>query len=198
MTAAPYNPDTLALMRKSARFGLLPLAQLLCWTEQRTAEVARKHGIEIGPVASEFVPSPAIAPAVDPMETPAPRRDSVVRLTERQAGIYEFLLRQETWIIGADIAAALGFDAKCLGTGISHLRKKLDRVGVKLVARMARGGGYRLLMPDGGSFPTLTSLREFVLPSPADSDSSAVNPRSTRNSQGQKGTCTLPGSKDKS
>jgi hypothetical protein len=188
MTAAPYNPDTLALMRKSARFGLLPLAQLLCWTEQRTAEVARKHGIEIGPVASEFVPSPTIAPSIDPMEIPrAPLpRDSVVRLTERQAGIYEFLLRQETWIIGADIAAALGFGPQCLGTGISDLRKKLDRVGVKLVARMARGGGYRLLVPAGGGFPTLTSLREFVLPSPVDSDSSAVNPRSTRNSQGQK------------
>jgi biotin operon repressor len=188
MNPAPYNPDTLAVMRKSARFGLLPLCRMIGWTEQRTLRVARDHGIEIGPAASEFMPSPTLAPSVDPMEkppAPAPR-PTIITFGKRQAQIYEVLVRHSpNFISGQALGELLGIPIAHVSSYVHPIGAKLKLAGIALHSRMGRGNsGYRIMPPADGSFPTMTPSREFVLPSPVDDDSSQINPHSPRNSQG--------------
>jgi len=73
--SAPYTPATLALMRQRAPQGLNAVAQLLGWPVDRTASIARKHGIEMcktsgaaveqpKPEAPPIVAAPPLAPVL--------------------------------------------------------------------------------------------------------------------------------------
>jgi biotin operon repressor len=196
MTVAPYNPDTLALMRVNAHRGLTAVAAMLGWDHQRTSNVARKHQIELVITASPSVvvvfPSPSIAPDCIIPPPPSPPRPIIVTLPtiitfgKRQASLYEVLVAQSPkFTTGQELGEMVGIPWAHVSSHIHPLAAKLKLAGIVLQSKMGRGNsGYRIMPPADGIFPTLTASREFVLPSPAKGDSSAVNPRLPRNSQG--------------
>ena len=80
----------------------------------------------------------------------------VVRLTEKEAGLLEYLARSDTPIAREELLAMIwGYDGRIdthtLETHIYRLRRKLDPVGETGALIVAEGGAYRLARESAGA-----------------------------------------------
>lgn len=178
MTGAPalFTRDTLILMRREAYRGIQGVAQLLNWSNERTARVGKAHGVEFG-----LMPGLAavIIAAVDPPTPPPPaarsRRSGPLRaLTreERAAIIFsptghvvrfsgaEVKLSEAQWLVlralhrdsdhvrAADICIRTGTAQNSIGAHIAILRDRLRPLGLHISNGVGQGGGYSLVIFD--------------------------------------------------
>lgn len=170
--AAPYNPETLALMRREAARGAFTVALMLGWSADRVISIARKHGIEIVGIANPFAAPQAVSPPLAPESTPTlPTRFDAsydaetgvvvtprgkARLSERQSQLFGCLWVSRQKLSGSVIAATIGVTVYNVSAISATLNGKLLRIGLKIETargKRAGGGGYWLASENGVSLP---------------------------------------------
>lgn len=161
MTArAPYNRDTLALIRQGAS------ASSLGWEQSFYTSICRRHGIEPA-VAAVTTAVPAAEPTPIQQEiaraAPPPVDDAVCRimvelgevsrgaatieLTGQQINVLCVLARAapHEFVARTTIARKVEISSDGVANYIALLRAHLRRLGLLLDSRMGRGGGWRIV-----------------------------------------------------
>jgi len=170
MTAI-YCPATLDLMRKHAHRGLNAVAEMLGWPVERTASVARRHGIELLPMTeAPVVASPSIAPGTPPPAKamgpkPAPAADvplrqwakwsqitgtvtspfGTVKLRKSQARVFDALWRAKEPMVGSDLAQVSSISPANVSAFTRPLSADLRPIGIAIQGIKGRDGGYVLV-----------------------------------------------------
>ena len=155
MTAI-YCPATLDLMRKYAHQGLNAVAEMLGWPIERTASVARRHGIELL-AKSEIRPPVVDAPPTVP-ETPLRQWATwslvtgvittpigTLKLKQQRARVFDELWRAKGPLVGHDLAERTFVSGANVCAFIKPFSHELEQIGLAIEGRRGRGAGYLLV-----------------------------------------------------